>query len=86
MSCSVGHRHGLDLMLLWLWCRPAAVALIRPLDWEPPYATDVALKSRKKKKAAGSGGGKFGWVRVFCWEWAGARLGFGLYVKKIRFS
>ena len=23
-----------DLVLLWLWCRPAAVALVRPLAWE----------------------------------------------------
>ena len=36
--------------LLWLWCWPAAVALIRPLAWEPPYAPSVALKSKKKKK------------------------------------
>ena len=28
VSCSVGHRHGLDSLLLWLWCRPAAVAPI----------------------------------------------------------
>ena len=35
---------------LWLWCRPAAVALIRCLAWEPPYAADAALKSQKKKK------------------------------------
>ena len=31
-----------DLALLWLWCRPAATALLRPLAWEPPYA--AALK------------------------------------------
>ena len=48
MNCSVGHRHGLDLVLLWLWHRPAAIALIRPLAWEPPYATDVAQKEKKK--------------------------------------
>ena len=24
----VGRRHGLDPTLLWLWCRPAAAALI----------------------------------------------------------
>ena len=36
MSCGVGHRRGLDLTLLWLWCRLAAVAPIRPLAWEPP--------------------------------------------------
>ena len=49
VSCGVGHRWGLDLALLWLWLRPA-VALIRPLAWEPPYAMDVALKKSKKKK------------------------------------
>ena len=38
-----------DLVLLW--CRPAAVALIRPLAWELlPYATGVAPKRPKKKK------------------------------------
>ena len=37
-------------MLLWLWRRPAAVALIRPLAWEHPYAAGVALKSKKKEK------------------------------------
>ena len=38
-----------DPGLLWLWCRPAAAALIRPLGWELPYAAGAALKSRKKK-------------------------------------
>ena len=33
-----------DLTLLWLWCRPAAIAPIRPLAWELPYATPVTLK------------------------------------------
>ena len=39
--------------LLWLWHRPAVVALIRPLAWEPPYATGGALekaKTRNKKQ------------------------------------
>ena len=49
MSGGVGHRHGSDLALLWLWYRLAAVALIRHLAWEPPYAAGVALKSKKKK-------------------------------------
>ena len=31
MNCGVGHRRGLDLALLWLWCRPTAAALIQPL-------------------------------------------------------
>ena len=35
---------------IWLWLRPAAVALIRPLAWDPPYVKNVVLKSKKKKK------------------------------------
>ena len=31
VSCGVGHRNGSDPELLWLWCRPTAVAPIRPL-------------------------------------------------------
>jgi len=31
-----------DLTLLWLWHRPAVVAPIRPLAWEPPYAAGAA--------------------------------------------
>ena len=50
MSCGVGCRRGLDLMLLWLWCRWAAVAPIRLLAWEPPYAAGAALEKTKKKK------------------------------------
>ena len=50
MSCGVGRRHGLHLALLWLWHRPAATALIRPLPWAPPYALGAALKRQKKKK------------------------------------
>ena len=49
MSCGVGLRRGSDLVLQ-LWHRPAAVAPIRPLAWEPPYAKGVALKRQKKKK------------------------------------
>ena len=33
--------------MLWLWHRPAAAALIRPLAWELPYAAGMALKSKK---------------------------------------
>ena len=36
-----------DPALLWLWCRPAAVAPIRPLAWEAPYAVGAALKTQK---------------------------------------
>ena len=51
LSYGVGRRHSLEVVLLWLWCRLAAVAAIRPLTWELPYAKGVALKKKKKKKA-----------------------------------
>ena len=44
-NCSVGHRRGLDLALLW--CRPAATAPIRPLAWELPHAKGAALRGKK---------------------------------------
>ena len=47
MSCGVGRRCSSDLAWLWLWCRPASVAPIWLLVWEPPYATDAALKRQK---------------------------------------
>ena len=48
MSCSIGHRRGLDLALLWLWCRPEATALIGPLAWELLYAAGAALKRQER--------------------------------------
>jgi len=48
VSCGVGCRCGSDLALQWLWCRPAAVALIRLLAWEVAYAMGVALKKTQK--------------------------------------
>ena len=33
-----------------MWHRPMAIAPIKPLAWEPPYATGVALKRQKKTK------------------------------------
>ena len=50
MSCGVDGRRGSDPMLLWLYHRPAATARIRPLAWEPPYATEVALEKAKRQK------------------------------------
>ena len=50
MSCGTGSRHGSDLVLLWLWCRPEATAAIRPLAWEPPYAVGAALEKAKRQK------------------------------------
>ena len=48
VGCGVGHRRGSDLALLWLWCRPAAAAPIRALEF--PYAVGAALKNKKTKQ------------------------------------
>ena len=51
MGCGLGFRHSSELVLLWLWQRPAAVVPIRPLAmWEPPYASGTALKKTKRPK------------------------------------
>ena len=50
VSCGVGCRHGTDLVLLCLWCRPAAAAPIQPLAWELPCAAGAALKRPPKKE------------------------------------
>jgi len=36
-------------LLLWLWSRPAAAALIRLLAWEPPYVLGMVLKIKQNK-------------------------------------
>jgi len=41
---------GSDSVLLWLWPKLAATAPIRPLAWEPPYATGAALEKEKINK------------------------------------
>ena len=50
VSYGVGHRHSLDPVLLWLWCKLAATALIRPLAWESPCAVGAALEKTKRQK------------------------------------
>ena len=50
MSCGVGHKPGLDPALMWLWCRPEALATIGPIAWQPTYARGAALKRKKAKK------------------------------------
>ena len=50
MSCGVGRRLSLDLAWLWLWQRPAAIAPIRPLAWEPPHAIGAAQEMAKRQK------------------------------------
>ena len=57
MSCVVGCGRGSDPALLWLWRRPGATAPIRPLAWEPPYATErpneIARRQQKIKEEEG---------------------------------
>ena len=36
-----------QIVLLWLWRRPAAAPPIQPLVWELPYASGMALKRKK---------------------------------------
>ena len=50
MSCGVSCRHGSDSVLLWLWRRPVAIAQIRSLAWDTPYAVGAAVEKTKKKK------------------------------------
>ena len=53
MTCGVGRRHGsdpADPASLRLWCRPVATVPIRPLAWEPPYATSVNPPKKNKIK------------------------------------
>ena len=50
VSCGVGCRRGSDPALLWLWRRLVATALIGPLAWERPYATEQPKKWQKDKK------------------------------------
>ena len=50
VSCGVRCRCCSDPVVLWLWCRLAAAAPIRPLAWEHPYAAGGVLKRQKKKK------------------------------------
>ena len=50
MTCGVGRRLNLDLVLLCLWSRPAAAALIQPLAWKPPYTKSVLPLAHTPKK------------------------------------
>ena len=57
MSCGLSDRCGLDLVLPWLWRRPAAAAPIPPLAWDPPYASAAALKRQNKQTSKNKEGG-----------------------------
>ena len=61
VTWGVGRRRGSDPALLWLWCRPAAIAPIRPRARGPPYAVGAALKKKKKKKNPVSKDAGFAW-------------------------
>ena len=50
MSCDVGRKCNWDPTLLWLRYKLAAIALIQPLTCKFPYAMDVAIKRKEKKK------------------------------------
>ena len=66
MNCGVGCRCGSDPALLWLWHRPVATAPIRPIAWEPPYATGAALKKRQKQTpVTGTKKKLFGFFLIF---------------------
>ena len=49
LALCVGRRCSPDAVLLWLWPRLAAIALIRLLDWELPHAAGVAPKKQNKQ-------------------------------------
>ena len=46
MSCGVGHRLGLDMVLLWLWCRLVAAASYST----PILGTSICQKCSPLKK------------------------------------
>ena len=52
MSCGVGCKRSSGPSLLCSWCRPGAVAPIRPLACELLYAKGVAVKKKKKEKTS----------------------------------
>ena len=65
MSCGIGLRCSSDPKWLWLWPRPAAVALFQPLAWELPYALSVALKSKIQKTKNKKTGESLTWVVAY---------------------
>ena len=62
MSCGIGNRHSSDLVLLCLWCREVATALIKPLAWEPPYAVGSAQERKKERKKEREKEGNAKWL------------------------
>ena len=58
MSIELGHRCGLEPVLLQLAHRSAATAAIQLLAWESPYATGEAEGRKKKGREGGRKEGK----------------------------
>ena len=50
MSCSVDCQCGLNPMLLWLWYRPAAIALIQSLGLGSSIGQGCDPKKQEKKE------------------------------------
>ena len=46
----VGRRCGLDPLLLWLRCKPAATTPVQSLAWALSYVMAAALNRGRKKK------------------------------------
>ena len=71
MSCGVGHRHGLDLALQWLWPRPVATAPIRSLGisiYRGCSPKKIKKKKRRKKKRVVGQKVDFGDLAMTCKE------------------
>ena len=52
MSCGMGHRHGLYLVLLWLWCRASSYSS----NSVPSLGTSICHGCGPKKTKKGEGG------------------------------
>ena len=59
-SCRVGRRCDLNLVLLWVWCGPAAAAPTQSLAREFLYATGMAIKRKKTERVRENK-----WMNVF---------------------
>ena len=68
LPCTVvqGCRHGSDLALLWLWCRPATTA-DSTSSLGTSYAAGAALKRQKKKKKKKVAAASWGLCGLWCW-------------------
>ena len=73
VAMSYGVGCGLDLVLWWLWCRPAVAAPIGLLAWELPYAVGVERTKKKgekkdQKKKKGKKKKRKNIILFLCWS------------------